>query len=177
MPVGLFHTLKGPLIGKVAKKDATRVRVFAPAMLGQPVPSKVIFLPIAFCEEYIELFWTTMFGASPPPNIVVQGYKSFFDQFVKGAYNMQPLLMNAGVDAAPVTVDDPRFASPEGLLPCPACKQLLSHWAAHYPVMAGGQWICEVTKPDVRDLFPDYDAQAVVDAQKKGDSNGTSTRV
>ena len=91
-------------------------------MIGQPVPSKVIFLPVAFCEEYIELFWTTMFGTSPPPSIVAQGYESYLEQFIKGSYNMQPLLMNAGVDAEAVMVDDPRFATPEGLNPCPACS-------------------------------------------------------
>ena len=59
----------------------------------------------------------------------------------------------------------------------PGVQQPLSHWAAHYPVMTDEKWICEITKPDVRELFPGYDAQAIVDAQKKGDVNGSSTRV
>jgi hypothetical protein len=177
LPIGLFHTLKGPVVGRVGKKDSQRVRVFAPAMLAE-TPGKILFLPIFLCDDYIELVNSTMFGISPPPDVVVQSYRSYFDQFVQGAYKIKPIIVNAGVDADIVTVDDPRLKTVDGLAPCPACKQPLSHWAAHYPVkQADGEWVCEVSRPDIRDAFPHYDAQAVVDAEKNGGANGTAARV
>ncbi len=96
LPLAMFHTLKGPVVGH-AKPGGTRaVRIWAPAVLSMPTPANVLYLPVTFCEEFIDLQYGLVWAMSPVPEIVAKGYEGFFKNFAEGNYRMQPLVMNAG---------------------------------------------------------------------------------
>lgn len=107
LPLTMFHTLKGPVMGHAKPGGRQYVRVWAPAALHMPSPSNVLFLPVAFCEEYIDLSLATLFGIGTVPEIVAQGYDGFFENFLKGNYRMQPVAMRAGIEGDTHSVEDP----------------------------------------------------------------------
>lgn len=103
-PLVIFQSVRGPLIGRAEQLNARTTRLYAPANVGQPAPDKVMFMPVLFCEEYIDLAIESaaFFGTHPVPAIIAEGYESYFNEFSQGSYKMKPLLMDAGVDATPV---------------------------------------------------------------------------
>lgn len=69
-------------------------------------PANVVFLPVAFVEQYLDLSLATMFGVSPTPDIVAKGYIGYFEQFVQGSYRMQPVVTSAAIQAEPAQIED-----------------------------------------------------------------------
>lgn len=164
LPVGIFHTAGGPpIIGHVGTRNKAGVVLWAPAHVTMPGPTSVIYLPVPFVDKYIELLWSGVRGTHPIDPIITQGYAGFFEQFIVDAYRMRPILMGASIDT-PEGAHEQKL--PEGkekekkLEPCPACKQDLSAWNAHHPVLlpandgAEPTWTCEVDMPDIRERYP-----------------------
>lgn len=173
--IGMYQTPRGPLMGLVGKVTTKSVQLYAPAWVNQPTNANVIFLPVFPVEEYMLLYQTMLIGENPVPHIVEQGYRGYVQEFIKGSYKMNPVVISAGNNAKePHSIED-KTEKPPALEKCPACGQLLSNWQAHYPVYAdakifedvlerewagklGGRiWICETTVPDIREKMPNYE--------------------
>lgn len=103
LPLALFHTTVGPIIGRVEKVDDPGVGVFnlrlwAPAALrmvfepGQPGVTAlnsrhmVTFQPMALIETYLDLSSATPFGRSPVPDALIPSYDQYFEKVVFGEY-------------------------------------------------------------------------------------------
>lgn len=106
LPVGLFMTTAGPLIGKVDKAPSDmgqfRIRLWAPAALqmGMAQPDKgavtsdvtqqrVVFQPLALIETYIDLSAATPYGRAPVPSSLLPSYEEYFAKFVNGTYELR----------------------------------------------------------------------------------------
>ena len=105
------------------------VRLWAPANVGAPDERHIMWMPLAFCEEFIDLRIDSaaFFGSHPVPEIVEQGYKAFVEHFLEDSYKMKPLLAQAGVDGVlhtaedtPVATDHAYRAGGDGLCAKPA---------------------------------------------------------
>jgi hypothetical protein len=105
LPIGIFHTITGPIIGRVGKETKLKVVVYAPARLQPVSATKVLYHPIAFVEEHITLYHSAMLGDSPIPVVIAEGYQDYYKEFVKGSFTMAPILINAGVDGSKEAVD------------------------------------------------------------------------
>lgn len=123
LKIGLFHTLTGPIIGRVGKQTKGRVTVFAPARLQLVSPTKVLYHPIAFVDEQIDLVFSGFLGESPVPAVIAEGYLGYFKEFAKGGFLMMPIVISAGVDASEAGMKamqhDMPGATPEGAVPSP----------------------------------------------------------
>lgn len=102
LPLALFHTTIGPIIGRVenaAEPDAGpfSIRLWAPAAIrmgyqpGQPgalvAQYAVTFQPIALIETYLDLSAETPFGRSPVPSALVPAYEAYFAKVAAGEYS------------------------------------------------------------------------------------------
>lgn len=102
LPLALFHTTIGPIIGRVEKADepgagSFNIRLWAPAAIrmgfqpGQPgamvAPYWVTFQPIALIETYLDLSAETPFGRSPVPQVLVPAYEDYFAKVAAGDYS------------------------------------------------------------------------------------------
>jgi hypothetical protein len=174
-PVEMYNLASlGPVMGLREGVVPGGVRLWAPAMVRQGGPANVIYMPILFVETYFDLRMHFVAGTNPVPRIIEQGYRSYVQEFIKGSYQMDAVVVPASVPAEqPVKapVDTPRLEK------CPACQASVSHWQAHYPVEliddssardngAGPvmQWICEIGMPDIREKFPNYEPRRPMDA-------------
>lgn len=153
MPLVIFQSVRGPIIGRAQTLNARTTRLYAPAHVGSPAPGKVMFMPLLFCEEYIDINVdaAAFFGTHPVPDVIAQGYESYFNEFNAGSYKMQPLLVEAGVHGAPVEVDDlhvshatPVEPPPEKKRPCGSCGH-----AMHLDKAKCGEWISSLPQGDV----------------------------
>lgn len=175
LPVEMYNLASlGPVIGHREAKIKSTIRLWAPAMLRIAPPTNVIYMPVAFVETYFDLNMSFVAGTNPPPDIIVRGYRRYVEEFIKGAYNMTPVALQAEVPTDPhvgPAVDPDK----EKLEKCPACQALVSNWQSHYPVEVpltprdnGGPppmtWICEMTEPDIRAKFPNYEPRRPMDA-------------
>lgn len=101
LPLALFHTTIGPIIGRVDKAPAGdvgpfKLRLWAPAAIrmgfapGQPgtfnAQYSVTFQPIALVETYLDLSIETPFGRSPVPEALIPAYEEYFAKSAAGDY-------------------------------------------------------------------------------------------
>lgn len=101
LPLALFHTTVGPIIGRMEKAPAGNIgsfklRLWAPAAIrkgfvpGQPgtfnAQYSVTFQPIALVETYLDLSVETPFGRSPVPEALVPAYEEYFTKSAAGEY-------------------------------------------------------------------------------------------
>lgn len=102
LPIMLFHTTIGPIIGRVEKTKGSGVgsfdiRMWAPAAIrmgfqpGQPgafvAQYSVTFQPIALIETYLDLSTETPFGRSPVPQALIPAYEDYFERIAAGDYS------------------------------------------------------------------------------------------
>lgn len=101
LPLALFHTTIGPIIGHVEKigslSDGFNLRLWAPAAIrmgfqpGQPgalvAQYSVTFQPIALVETYLDLSAETPFGRSPVPEALVPAYADYLAQVAAGEHS------------------------------------------------------------------------------------------
>lgn len=102
LPIMLFHTTIGPIIGRVEKTKEPGVgsfdiRMWAPAAIhmgfqpGQPgafvAQYSVTFQPIALIETYLDLSTETPFGRSPVPQALIPAYEDYFAKIAAGDYS------------------------------------------------------------------------------------------
>jgi hypothetical protein len=102
LPLALYHTTIGPIIGRVDKAPASdvgsfKLRLWAPAAIrmgyvpGQPgtfnAQYSVTFQPIALVETYLDLSVETPFGRSPVPEALVPAYEEYFAKAAAGEYS------------------------------------------------------------------------------------------
>ena len=108
LPVRIFQSVRGPMIGHAYVLNKSITRLYAPANVGAPTERNIMYMPLLFCEEYIDLRTESaaFFGEHPVPPIVEEGYKQFVEEFMKASYRMKPIVAAAGVDAAPVVIED-----------------------------------------------------------------------
>lgn len=104
LPLALFHTTAGTIIGRVEPlggAESFRLRLWAPAAVsmrftpGAAViaqvsagaqPYAVIFQTIAFVETYLDLATQAPFGSSPVPDALVPAYEEYFEKVAAGEY-------------------------------------------------------------------------------------------
>lgn len=99
-PPVLFTTLgRGVIIGFIGGASESAVRVYAPAAIQEAPPSNVLFLPLFPIESFMDLRQACIFSSSPIPPILLKGYLGYFEQFAKGSYRMNPVVISAGIDA------------------------------------------------------------------------------
>jgi hypothetical protein len=104
LPVGVFYTVRGPLIGHVLERASQAPRLYAPALLNL-MGCNAVFLPMAFVESYIDVNMSMILGRLPPTAFVVAGYKTFVAEFEKGAYVVMPVTSpTAEIPGDPVSV-------------------------------------------------------------------------
>lgn len=139
LPLALFHTTVGPIIGRVERVDDSgdgtfNLRLWAPAALrmafepGQPgitsLNSKhmVTFQPMALVETYLDLSSATPFGRSPVPDALVPSYDQYFQKFVLGEYSFTRVVAHVE-QAAPhgAPVKPPEDSSQD-------CPTMVRHW-------------------------------------------------
>ncbi len=102
LPLALFHTTVGPIIGHIERIDdpdaeSFSFRLWAPAAIrmgfqpGQPgafvAQYSVTFQPIALVETYLDLSTETPFGKSPVPEALVPSYADYFARIAAGEYS------------------------------------------------------------------------------------------
>lgn len=85
-------------MGHVEKETAKGIRIWAPAQVAMQNTKTVFFMPIAFCEQYYDAFWTGIRGTNEIPEIIKQGYAGYFKNFVAGGYNMAPVAINVTIE-------------------------------------------------------------------------------
>ena len=105
LPLRMFQTVAGPIMGHVEKETAKGIRIWAPAQVAMPNPLTVFFMPIAFCEQYFDAFWTGVRGTNEIPEVIAQGYAGYFKNFVAGGYNMAPVTINVGIEGKAHVID------------------------------------------------------------------------
>lgn len=127
LPVGLFFTTMGPIIGKVDKAPSDmgqfRVRLWGPAMVQisfvQPekvgteatkIQQRAVFQPLALIETHIDLSTAAPFGRAPVPAALLPSYEEFFAKFVAGEYGLTRIVAKVETGAPHVvdmTQDEP----------------------------------------------------------------------
>lgn len=135
LPLALFHTTVGPIIGRAeAVSDPLTksfgVRVWAPAAIQMGLQQGksgvmyaqyvVTFQPIALVETYFDLSTATPVGRSPVPDALVPAYLEYFERVVSGEYAFNRIVQHveqALPHSAPVTSTKP--AEPASLFPWP----------------------------------------------------------
>lgn len=180
----MYQTVKGPIIGHYERQTNSHVsRLWAPAMIAMPSPVNVIFMPLMAVEEYFDLWEHLVLGTHPTPELFEAGYRGYVEHFEKGAYRMQPVVVNAHIPGEAHKVELPKEETV--LERCPACQQEVSNWQSHYPALVDvspegevrltdrqaslpdgwqRQWTCEIAIPDIRARFPDYEPPRPLDA-------------
>ena len=99
-PLVMYNTLgRGIIIGLFGGTNESIVRVYAPACILEVPPSNISFLPLFPVEHFMDLRQACIFSSSPIPVILAQGYLGYFEQFCKGSYKLQPVVINAAIDA------------------------------------------------------------------------------
>ena len=167
LPVLMFQTLKGPMMGHVEAVNAKRdtIRVYAPAMVTFMPPSNVVYLPVAFVEHHLDLFPTNVLGTNSVSDLIIQGYVGFFENFIKGGYNMQPVVMRAQIDGPEAKIElssdtptEPADEDSTVIETCPGCRATVADWQDHFPVYSAGtgEWTCELRIPGLREKHPGY---------------------
>lgn len=117
LPLALFHTSMGPMMGHIGKAIGSpppfdKIRLYAPSLL-RTMPGKVAFLPIAFAEQWLDLSTATPSATSPVPPLVAEAYADYFEMFRQGKYSLVAAPLDAAGPAiekdvaqqAPLTVD------------------------------------------------------------------------
>ena len=132
LPIRMYQTIRGPLMGH-ARVYGHTVRLYAPANVGMPDERHIMWMPLLFCEEYLDLMADSaaVFGEHPAPPIVEQGYHQFVEEFMQGSYKMKPLVAEVGVDAEAVVKEDTRIPVAPNTEPplttCASCGKTGEH--------------------------------------------------
>lgn len=113
LPLGLFHTTVGPIIGHVEQVTGPsagvfNLRLWAPAVIRVGLPPEqsagtaainaniwASFHPIALVETYLDLSTATPFGRSPVPQAIVSSYEAYFAKVAAGEYSFARLTVPA----------------------------------------------------------------------------------
>jgi hypothetical protein len=143
LPVELFHTTVGPMIGRVEKAPSDsgqfRVRLYAPAIIqvgfvgadkadpsATVMQQRIVFQPIALVETHIDLSTATPYGRSPVPESLLPAYDEYFEKFVNGDYGLRRVVakveqgaphvasIETPVAEPPVENDQPAIEEPSG---------------------------------------------------------------
>lgn len=146
LPLALFHTTIGPIIGHVEKVDdpdagSFGFRLWAPAAIrmgfhpGQRgvfvVQHSVTFQPIALVETYLDLSAETPFGRSPVPEALVPSYADYLARVAAGEYSFTrvtahvqratphevPIETSVETPAEDATTQEPALADPDAIDP------------------------------------------------------------
>ncbi len=126
-PVRMYQTIRGPIMGHAEIDMRSTTRLWAPAHVGSPELGKVAYVPLEFCEEYLDLRVDSaaVFGSNPVPDVVLTGYTTYVDEFMRGSYRMAPVTARIGVDACQVEIRDSRIPEPAPVAPntspCGSC--------------------------------------------------------
>jgi hypothetical protein len=130
MPLGLFFTTMGPIIGKVDKAPADmgqfRVRIWAPAMVqigflppdkaapeATSVQQRVVFQPLALIETHIDLSTAAPFGRAPVPDSLVASYEEYFAKFIDGEYSLRRVVAKVETGAGHEVTPPEPLPAPE----------------------------------------------------------------
>jgi hypothetical protein len=86
----VYHTLRGPIIGKVVGEDSNRVTLFSPCFLDPNItPDKIHYIPVAFAGEFFTLYRSTCLGESVPQEAEAMGYPEFIQRNQAGHYQFR----------------------------------------------------------------------------------------
>lgn len=86
----IFHTLRGPVMGKIQRETATDVVLYSPCYIEPNIQAgKVHFLPVAFAGFLFRLFKTHCIGESVPDTEIVQAYPRFIKLNEEGEYKLR----------------------------------------------------------------------------------------
>lgn len=86
----VYHTLRGPVIGKVVGEDSNRVTLFSPCFLDPNItPDKIHYMPMAFAGEFFTLYRSTCLGESVPQETEAMGYPEFIKRNQEGHYQFR----------------------------------------------------------------------------------------
>lgn len=114
-PTQVFQTLRGPIIARVEWSNAKATRMWAPAFITHTgttaANSKVVFLPVGFCEDYMDIFATGVMGINAVPAGLTESYEDYFDNFAKGEYRIQTL--HAGIEGEEISLETKYISSTE----------------------------------------------------------------
>jgi hypothetical protein len=116
LPVRIFHTVLGTIIGHVGKITSTETVLYAPAVLSVLSPVGVSYSPIAFGTGPLTLFRAAIAGESGVSAVIADSYPRYVKQWCAGAYDMAPIIIPAGVD----TTEEAAKALRPGLYSPPA---------------------------------------------------------
>jgi hypothetical protein len=84
----VIQTMRGPVVGCVLKETSSIIEVYAPAFVQMTAPTKVVFLPVGFCESTIVFQKTGIMGTNSIPEALLAGYAEFLKNFKEGAYRL-----------------------------------------------------------------------------------------
>jgi hypothetical protein len=130
VPLKVFHTHRGPIVGLVVGETSKTVTLYSPAFIDPNVQSgRVHYFPIAFAGYQYTLYRDGCLGESVPDQPVCLGYPAFVKQnqggdYVfcsKSAYHV--IDADIDVDAETVSVDAGVRAHLEGALVTSDTKQ------------------------------------------------------
>jgi hypothetical protein len=130
MPLKVFHTVRGPIVGLVQGETSNDVMLYSPAFIDPNVQSgRVHFFPIAFAGYQYKLYKAGCLGESDPDQPICLGYPEFIKQNQQGDYVFRSksayhvIDADIDVDAETVSVDAGVRAHLEGALVTSDAKQ------------------------------------------------------
>lgn len=120
LPVEMYQSIRGPIMGHAQHISSTCIRIWAPAWTGFD-GSKRTWLPLDCCEEYLDIDprSAAFFGTNPVPDIVALGYTEYVNEFMKGSYKMKPVVAEMRVDGTQVMNVDSRIPPVPAEAPLP----------------------------------------------------------
>lgn len=96
LPVKCYATILGVIIGHVGKITKETIEIYAPAKLSTVSATGVVYTPVAFCADVLELHRNNLGATLSLAEVIATGYRGYAEKYVEGAYEMTALL--AGVD-------------------------------------------------------------------------------
>jgi len=86
----IFHTLRGPMLGRIKRVSPPHVVLYSPCYLDPNLTQgRIHFMPFAFAGYLFTLNAHTCFGESIPDVPVATGYVRFYELNKKGEYKLQ----------------------------------------------------------------------------------------
>jgi hypothetical protein len=130
MPLKVFHTVRGPVVGQVLGETSNTVTLYSPAYIDPNVQTgRVHYFPIAFAGYQYTLYKDGCLGESTPDQPVCLGYPAFVKHNQQGEYVFRSKsayhVIDADIDveAETVSVDAGVRAHLEGALVTSDAKQ------------------------------------------------------
>lgn len=123
MPLKVFHTVRGPVVGIVVGETSNEVTLYSPAYVDPNVQSgRVHYFPIGFAGYRYTLYKAGCLGESVPDQPVCLGYPAFVKHNQQGDYVMRGkgayhhIEADVDLEAGTVSVDAGVRAHLEGAL-------------------------------------------------------------